>query len=211
MGEKFQISRPFGPPIAKFKIPLRLVKKINIFVDEIIKDKKQSASLDVGSRLSGQVSQEISLPKEIMEDEILELFSRFTISYVKEVLNQKIKNFNLLQCWVVRQFKNEYNPIHWHTGHISGAGWLKLPKTFGKSGKNKNYNPNGKINFIHGSKQFLSNPRKEITPGIGDMCLFPHYLMHEVYPFNSDGERRSISFNALIDDDLFNFSKVKSV
>ena len=55
--------------------------------------KNKSLSLDVGSKLSGQVSQEIALPKEIMEDEILELFSRFTISYVKETLNQKIKNF----------------------------------------------------------------------------------------------------------------------
>ena len=36
--------------------------------------------------------------------------------------------------------------------------------------------------------------RKEIIPEVGDMCLFPHYLMHEVYPFNTDGERRSISF-----------------
>ncbi len=210
MSEKFEILRPFGPPIAKFKIPLRLVKKINNFVDETIKDKNKSLSLDVGSKLSGQVSQEIALPKEIMEDEIIELFSRFTISYVKETLNQKINHFNLIQCWVVRQFKNEYNPIHWHTGHISGAGWLRLPKSFGKVGKKKNYNPNGKINFIHGSKQFLSNPRQEVIPAVGDICLFPHYLMHEVYPFNTDGERRSISFNALIDDDLFNLSKIKT-
>ena len=65
MSEKFEILRPFGPPIAKFKIPLRLVKKINNFVDEIIKDKNKSLSLDVGSKLSGQVSQEIALPKEI--------------------------------------------------------------------------------------------------------------------------------------------------
>ena len=71
----------------------------------------------------------------MMEDKIIALFSRFTMSYVKEALNQKIKNFNLLQCWVVKQFKNEYNPIHWHTGHISGAGWLKLPINFGEAEK----------------------------------------------------------------------------
>jgi hypothetical protein len=34
--------------------------------------------------------------------------------------------------------------------------------------------------------------------------------MHEVYPFNSEGERRSISFNALIDDEIFNTSQLKS-
>ena len=31
-----------------------------------------------------------------------------------------------------------------------------------------------------------------------------------VYPFNSDGERRSISFNKLIDDEIFNTSQLKS-
>ena len=76
--------------------------------------------------------------------------------------------------------------------------------------KNKKNNPNGKINFIHGSKQFLSNPRTEINPIVGDMCIFPHYLMHEVYPFNAEGERRSISFNAFIDDEIFNTSQLKS-
>ena len=34
--------------------------------------------------------------------------------------------------WVVRQFKNEYNPTHWHDGHLSGAGFLKVPKELGQ-------------------------------------------------------------------------------
>ena len=110
---------------------------------------------------------------------------------------------------MVRQFQNEYNPIHWHTGHISGAGWLKVPKSFGNAKKNKSNNPNGKLNFIHGSKQFLSNPRIEVIPEVGEICIFPHYLMHEVYPFQAEGERRSISFNALVDDDIFNISAKK--
>ena len=50
---------------------------------------------------------------------------------MKPSILQKIKNFNLMRSWVVRQFQNEYNPVHWHTGHISGAGWLKLPDNFG--------------------------------------------------------------------------------
>ena len=207
MSEKFEILRPFGPPIAKFKIPLRLVKKINNFVDEIIKDKNKSLSLDVGSKLSGQVSQEIALPKEIMEDEILELFSRFTISYVRETLNQKIKNFNLLQCWVVRQFKNEYNPTHWHGGHISGAGFLKVPKDLGKhvqDKQNKEYR-GGNLQLIHGSRMFLSSSTINIKPKVGDFYFFPNYLMHTVFPFrSSEEERRSISFNALIDENIYN-------
>jgi hypothetical protein len=38
-----------------------------------------------------------------------------------------------LKTWVVRQFSNEYNPTHWHGGHISGAGFLKVPKSLGPS------------------------------------------------------------------------------
>ena len=44
-----------------------------------------------------------------------------------------------------------------------------------------------------------------ITPEVGDFYFFPHYLMHLVYPFkDSNEERRSISFNAHVDDTVFN-------
>ena len=46
---------------------------------------------------------------------------------------KKITNFNLLSSWIVRQFENEYNPIHTHGGHISGVGYLKLPTNFGET------------------------------------------------------------------------------
>ena len=210
MKTTYELYRPFGPPIGKFKIPPKIVKKINDFVDIAVIDKVKAKELDVGSNLAGQVTQELALPEEIIQGELVKLFSSFTSDYINGSLGVQIKNFSLLQCWVVRQSKNEYNPVHWHTGHISGAGWLKLPDNFGTTNINKKNNPNGKINFIHGSKQFLSNPRTEISPKVGDMCIFPHYLMHEVYPFNSEGERRSISFNALIDDEIFNTSQLKS-
>ena len=29
-----------------------------------------------------------------------------------------IKKFQIIKSWIVRQFKNEYNPIHFHAGHI---------------------------------------------------------------------------------------------
>ena len=44
----------------------------------------------------------------------------------------------------------------------------------------------------------------KVKPKVGEFWFFPHYLMHTVYPFkNSDEERRSISFNAKIDDKIF--------
>ena len=45
----------------------------------------------------------------------------------------------------------------------------------------------------------------KFKPEVGNFYLFPNYMMHTVYPFsNSKEERRSISFNARIDDEIYN-------
>ena len=118
----------------------------------------------------------------------------------------KVK-FNLLKTWVVRQFKNEYNPTHWHGGHISGAGFLKVPKSLGESTqqkKSKKYR-GGSLQLIHGARMFTCPSTLNITPEVGDFYLFPNYLMHTVFPFkDTEEERRSISFNASIDEEIYN-------
>lgn len=110
---------------------------------------------------------------------------------------KKIKDIKILNLWVVRQFKGEYNPIHYHGGDLSGIGYLKLPRnmTDNKMIKNKNLKINGTIDFINGQKGFLSKSIYNIVPKIKELFIFPNYLMHTVYPFNIDGERRSFSFN----------------
>ena len=119
---------------------------------------------------------------------------------------KKITKFNLIDSWIVRQFKDEYNPVHWHGGHVSGAGFLKVPDTLGTHYQDKGDKEylGGTLNLIHGSRQFLSNAKLKIIPKEGDFYFFPHYLMHTVYPFKgTDDERRSISFNAFIDENIF--------
>ena len=52
---------------------------------------------------------------------------------------------------------------------------------------------------------FLCHSTYNIVPEVGDFYFFPSYLMHTVFPFkDSDEERRSISFNADIDDNIYN-------
>ena len=64
---------------------------------------------------------------------------------------------------------------------------------------------NGKLEMVHGAKAFLCKPTFRVTPKVGDFYFFPHYLMHAVYPFTgTDEERRSVSFNATVDQSLFN-------
>ena len=63
---------------------------------------------------------------------------------------------------------------------------------------------NGNLQLIHGSQQFLSKSLWNIKPELGDFYMFPNYLMHSVFPFTgTDQERRSISFNAVVDDSVY--------
>ena len=203
-----QIIKHFGPSIAKTKIPKDIVNQLNSYIDKIIVDEQKTNKLNMGLELAGDVTQEFKLEREFMNKSgWLNFLANVTREWINSHSGEKITKFEMIESWVVRQFKNEYNPIHWHSGHISGAGFLKLPQTFGshfQDKKDKNY-VGGTLNFIHGSKQFLSDSKFKVTPKVGDFYFFPHYLMHTVYPFKgTDEERRSISFNANIDSKIFN-------
>ena len=202
---QLSIKKTFGPPIGKTAIPNSIIDRLNAFVDkEIDKSLELSKKLDFGNNLAGQVKQEIRIPNEIVEPDLLSFFLNISKHYVKLGCDKNITKFQLLDTWVVRQFENEYNPIHFHGGHLSGAGYIKLPDSFGSTPQqNKKSNPNGHIVFQHGVKQFLSNGHQSYEPKLGDFYIFPNYLYHSVNPFFGPGERRSISFNAIIDNEIY--------
>ena len=205
--ELIKVIRPFGPSIARVKIPNDLVQNLNKYIDKIILDETKSKDLNHGEKLAGHVTQEFKLENDFIVSSGFQKFLASSVaSWMKLSENKDLKEFKLISSWVVRQFENEYNPVHWHGGHVSGVGYLKVPSSFGDNPqKDKKYNNNGKIELIHGSKQFLSSSSMSILPEVGYFYFFPHYLMHAVYPFKgTKEERRSISFNALIDEKIFN-------
>ena len=204
---QIQISRPFGPTIAKVKIPQELINTLNNYVDKVITDEKKVKELDNGDQLAGNVKQEFQIEQAFLESSgFLKFLGLSVANWIKFSGKPEIKKFNIKSSWIVRQFKDEYNPIHWHTGHVSGVGYLKVPEDLGSSKQEiKKGNPNGNLELIHGSKMFLCNSTFKITPKVGDFYFFPNYMMHSVYPFTgSDDERRSVSFNADIDDEIYN-------
>ena len=196
-----KLLSPFGPKIAIIKIPKKIVNRINDEVDNILNDRRRLKKSDYSNKLVGQVKQEISLNSNFIKKYLLKFISHNIKKYIKMSIKKDVKKINLKNLWVVRQFKNEYNPIHFHSGNISGVGYLKIPKNITKS--RKRLKTNGTIDFIHGSKSFLNNSLFNHNPKVGDLILFPNYLMHTAYPFKRDGERRSISFNIDIDKKTF--------
>ena len=198
-----EILRPFGPSIVKIKIPEKTIQEMNMFVDEMIRDKGKLEKYDEGPKLAGNVSQEFLMTTEFMQKiKWAEFLASSCNDWVRKEKQIKLKKFYIIKSWIVRQFKNEYNPIHYHSGDISGVGYLKVPVSMGETlQKNKRVNHNGKLILIDGSKKLFSSPTYAITPRVGDFYLFPSYLMHTVYPFSgTDEERRSVSFNAKLDE-----------
>jgi len=188
--------RAFGPILGKSKLSKKIIRVINNQVDKTTLSKTN----DYSSKLASQIKNEIKFTKFFIDKNLSKELVNNIKNYLKQSNIKNIKEIKIINLWVVRQFKNEYNPIHYHDGQLSGVGYLKIPKNMNqnKMVKNKKIKTNGTIDFINGQRNFLSKSIYNLNPKLGDLILFPNYLMHTAYPFNIDGERRSFSFNVKI-------------
>ena len=188
--------RAFGPTIGKSKLSKKIITILNTHIDRSQISKKN----DYSSKLASQIKNEIKIPKTIIDKSLSKELIKNIKIYLDKSDVKKIKEIKIINLWVVRQLKNEYNPIHYHEGQLSGVGYLKIPKDMNQNKlvKNKKFKTNGTIDFINGQTNFLSKSIYNLNPKLGDLLIFPNYLMHTAYPFNVNGERRSFSFNAKI-------------
>ena len=197
-----QMLSPFGPVIYQGRMSQETVDKTNECIDKV----KDDLSLDLVSQLAGRVELQRSLQENIDHscmNEILDHVENFSVQMGMPFTQD---DFQIQGLWANVQQQYEYNPIHYHDGHVSGVGYLKVPKFITKNKKKPS--TDGTIDFINGSKMFLNESIYNHQPKVGDVLLFPNYLMHTAYPFSSSGERRSFSFNLEIDKNVANvFSK----
>ena len=188
--------RAFGPTMGRGKLSKKFIDIINSQVEKTPLSKKN----DYSSKLTSQIRNEIKLSNSFVKKKLTKELIKNIKNYLKDSKINKIKEIKIINLWVVKQLKNEYNPIHYHGGQLSGVGYLKIPKNMNqnKMVKNKKIKTNGTIDFINGQRSFLSKSIYNLNPKVGDLVLFPNYLMHTAYPFNIDDERRSFSFNVKI-------------
>ena len=188
--------KPFGPSIGKTKISKKFLDILNKEIDNKVLTKNN----DYSSKLASQVKKEIKISNNFIKKNLEKEIKKNIKNFLKNEKIKKVKDIKILNLWVVSQFKDEYNPIHYHDGDLSGVGHLKVPKnmTRNKFLKNKKNKTNGTIDFINGQRGFLSKSIYNVVPKERDLIIFPNYLMHTAYPFNINAERRSFSFNAKI-------------
>ena len=156
-------------------------------VREYIKDKVNNIFMPGHAPITEEIGKgkKISSQSNIAKKRVLQETSKEKIAF--------------LSAWFVRSFSGDYNPSHRHTEcDLSCVGYLKLPNWEDEINEdNQDHNPsNGQIEFTtgYGSSKWSIHTIK-VFPRIGDWFLFPSDLIHTVYPFRSDGERRSFSMN----------------
>ena len=144
--------------------------------------------------------------KKVFEDEQ----NHFRHSYIiRDKNNKKIEPSNftieLNTLWANYQKKNEFNPMHNHSGLFSFVIWLKIPYEHKEQCKLPFLKDMPEVSKNPGEFQFFAlDPFGKINnygyklgkEDEGRMVFFPSQLMHTVYPFyETDENRVSISGN----------------
>ena len=205
-----QTFQPWSTPVLKTKVPPKILTNMLRATDRLLSDKTSESH---GSKLAGQIESEVSIPLRTLEEigargflenmvrefVLMCLCQKYPLQ--TEFVRQQMYATSIVDCWLVSQRPDEYNPVHFHEHQVSAVIYLKKPKI--KPSRKNNRETDGRICFVSPATRDrdLSTSQFLVTPEVGDFYLFGASQLHTVYPYRCykgevDTERRSVSFNA---------------
>ena len=192
----FDIYQPFGPSILKVKMPQAYVNLLNAESDRILHDEKLSKKYDWSHNLAGNVKNEIAIDPSKIKG-FPEFLVTMSDQYLTKVLPEWTTDAKVsFRVWVVSQYAGDFNPVHIHDANLSGVAFLKVPLGFEEEYKKEDHHATaGCLEFLGSIPNHFARHSYITKPEVGDFYLFPSWLTHQVYPFRSKGERRSLAFN----------------
>ncbi len=100
--------------------------------------------------------------------------------------------------WMNMNPPGGFNAPHTHPGaHWSGVYYVSQPAVEeGTSGMIEFLDPRSDLPNWRILRAKAFRPKRRIRPHVGEIVMFPSYLVHWVYPNQTDEERVSIAFNA---------------
>lgn len=103
-------------------------------------------------------------------------------------------------AWMNANPPGGFNAPHTHPGaHWSGVYYVAQPEVEeGASGMIEFLDPRTDLPHWRLLEIKAFRPKFRVRPKPGELIIFPSYLMHWVYPNESDEERVSIAFNATL-------------
>ena len=194
---KYDIYQPFGPSILKSTLPQSFINLLNVEADTILHDEKLSKEHDWSHNLAGNVKKEVAIDQNKIPN-----FPEFLITMAKQYYKHTIEKDPIegskvgFRVWVVSQYAGDFNPMHIHDANLSGVAFLKIPPKFNEEYEKEDHHPTaGCLEFLGSMPNHFARHSYIVKPKVGEFYLFPSWLTHQVYPFRSEGERRSLAFN----------------
>lgn len=214
-GAGYTIAKPYGPTLLEAQLPDDIFSRMLELTDSVLADKQR---VSYGKYLVGQIKEEPEIPEASLKehgvyDYIRGMFAEYVIGTMygnaDRQYQQDLKKLqdsgqfrnpvkvNLEAAWIVSQMQGEYNPIHNHSlSTLSSVMYLKVPETLQKEVLPDKIPVDGNIELVDRSADQMQNSSVRIAPQPGRFYIFPATLLHLVYPFHSNEERRSVSINA---------------
>ena len=220
MEQEYQVHTLPAVFLLEAWMPDAMVSGLNTYLDELMEqeDRTSHAGTLVGQIGHGQqLTMNHDDPRlndfrkmtEILSIDYLTNFASTTGNPFKDQLAVEID-----ELWSVQSYERDYNPIHDHGTKtimgISCTSWTKVPEqildqpTAGSpeySLYNASGNSDGCLAFNYGINSLLDVERLRppqsfvIKPEVGKYLMFPSWLQHMVYPFEGEGERRTVAAN----------------
>ena len=203
---EYEILKPFGPTIYKSKLSNDFMK----FISEI-SEQTRTANINVGETLAGNISNQL---EAVMDESQRKTFATEMFTHIYNAVYETEKKYcpddeNFINKeklyfdfgngpWINFQNSGEFNPMHSHTGKLSCVLYISVPECISEennSGLKTNTPCAGQISWVYGSRDYGTDFSYLHQPKTGELFLFPAGLPHMVYPFKSDVERISLSFN----------------
>ena len=202
--------------IFKTRVGKAIVNPVNQYLDEMLADENAKSH---AHKLVGQITRGKQLEISLKEDRItplINIIQSLGLNYYDyfykrtEDTSQPKKVAHVYTMWSVHSYAGDYNPLHDHGAQtlqgLSGSLYTKIPPAIQESSndldlRNASGNQNGYLQFVYGDSpvigpsMFKIPQNMAIRPVVGDLYLWPSWLEHMVYPFDGEGERRSIAFN----------------
>ena len=218
MEQEYQVHTLPAVFLLEAWMPDAMVSGLNTYLDELMEQEDRTSH---AGTLVGQIGHGQQLTMDHNDPKLAdycEMSGILATEYLKNFgstgNNIGERQIGIDELWSVHSYERDYNPIHDHGTKtimgISCTSWTKVPQqildqpTAGSpeySLYDASGDSDGCLAFNYGINSLLDVERLRppqsfvIKPEVGKFLMFPSWLQHMVYPFEGDGERRTVAAN----------------
>ena len=218
MEQEYQVHTLPAVFLLEAKMPDAMVSGLNTYLDELMEQEDRTSH---AGTLVGQIGHGQQLTMDHNDprlNDFCQMSGILATEYLKNFgstgNNIGERHIDIDELWSVHSYERDYNPIHDHGTKtimgISCTSWTKVPEqildqpTAGSpeySLYNASGDSDGCLAFNYGINSLLDVERLRppqsfvIKPEVGKYLMFPSWLQHMVYPFEGEGERRTVAAN----------------